>query len=107
MPAFEGAGGGAFDVLADPVIRVDGDRAEGRWLLRAGAGGAASPTPRRTPRHFARLRVQGGRQRPGPLTRSIRGWSAPTLEPVAQGEERAAERQVALIRRYPVGGPIG
>jgi hypothetical protein len=31
--------------------------------------------------HFARLRAQGGKQRPGPLTRSTRGWSVPTLEP--------------------------
>ncbi len=33
MPAFEQAGGWAFDVLADPVIHVDGDRATGRWFL--------------------------------------------------------------------------
>ena len=33
MPAFEEAGGWAFDVLADPVIEVAGDRASGRWFL--------------------------------------------------------------------------
>jgi hypothetical protein len=31
--------------------------------------------------HFERLRAQGGRQRPGRRTRSIRGWTVPTLEP--------------------------
>jgi hypothetical protein len=132
MPAFEGAGGWAFDLLADPVIHVRGDRADGRWFLltllidpdskeaawsmctleyeyvRQGSrwlflhnrcihehllapyaqgwgksGGsrlpstaAESPDP-----HFARLRSQGGKQAPGRLTRSIRGWSVPTLEP--------------------------
>jgi hypothetical protein len=33
MPAIEGAGGWAFDLLADPLIEVDGDRAQGRWFL--------------------------------------------------------------------------
>ena len=33
MPAYEEAGGWSFDVLADPVIEVDGDKAEGRWFL--------------------------------------------------------------------------
>ncbi|MFP6639211.1 MAG: nuclear transport factor 2 family protein, partial [Myxococcota bacterium] len=33
MPAFEEAGGWAMDLLANPVIRVDGDRAEARWFL--------------------------------------------------------------------------
>jgi hypothetical protein len=41
---------------------------------------AAKDTPSE---HFARLRAQGGKQRPGSLTRSIRGWSVPTLEPEA------------------------
>lgn len=31
--------------------------------------------------HFERLRAQGGKQRPGRRTRSIRGWTVPTLEP--------------------------
>jgi hypothetical protein len=132
MPAFEQAGGWAFDVLADPVIHVRGDGAEGRWFLltllvdpdskeaawsmctleyeyvrRAdrwyflhnrcihehllapyargwGASGGSrvpsqagdSPDP-----HFERLRRQGGKQSPGRLCRSIRGWTVPTLEP--------------------------
>jgi hypothetical protein len=134
MPAFEGAGGWAFDVLADPVIRVDGDRADGRWLLltlatdpdsgeaswsmctldyeyrrergrwrfqrnhcvhehllvpyatgwgRSGASRIPDAAKDAPPERFARLRAQGGRQRPGRLTRSIRGWSVPTLEPEA------------------------
>ena len=132
MPAFETAGGWAFDVLADPVIHVRGDHADGRWFLLTllvdpdskeaawsmatleyeyarvngrwyflhnrcihehllapyakgwGANGASrvpstaehSPDP-----HFEALRRQGGKQRPGRLTRSIRGWTVPTLEP--------------------------
>jgi len=132
MPAFEEAGGWAFDVLADPVIEVDDDRATGRWFLltllidpdtqeaawsvatldyeyareargwkfkrnhcvhehllapydkgwgRSGGSklpAAAQGTPEA---HLAALRRQGGKQRPGRLTRSIRGWSVPTLEP--------------------------
>lgn len=132
MPAFEGAGGWAFDVLADPVIHVRGDSAEGRWFLltllidpdsqepawsiatleyeylreegvwkfhrnrcihehllspydkgwgpRGGSRlpSAAAATPAA---HFERLREQGGKQRPGRHTRSIRGWTVPTLEP--------------------------
>lgn len=149
MPAFEGAGGWAFDVLADPVIRIDGDRADGRWLLLTLAtdpdGGEACWTmstldygyrrergrwrfhrnhcvhehllvPHATgwgrasrsripdaakdapPEHFARLRAQGGKQRPGHLTRSIRGWSVPTLEPAPPGEGRAADAPPARPR---------
>ena len=33
MPAFETAGGWSYDVLSNPLIRVDGDRAEARWFL--------------------------------------------------------------------------
>jgi ketosteroid isomerase-like protein len=134
MPAFEGAGGWAFDLLADPVIHTDGDAATGRWLLltlatdpesgeaswsmstldygykrergrwkfhrnhcvhehllvpyakgwgRSGTSRIPDAAKDAPPAHFARLRAQGGKQRPGPLTRSIRGWSVPTLEPGA------------------------
>jgi hypothetical protein len=31
--------------------------------------------------HFDRIKSQGGKQRPGRRTRSIRGWTVPTLEP--------------------------
>ena len=31
--------------------------------------------------HFELLKQQGGKQRPGRRTRSIRGWTVPTLEP--------------------------
>ena len=139
MPAFEGAGGWAFDVLADPVIHVDGDRAEGRWLLltlatdpdggeatwsmctldyeyrrergrwkfhrnhcvhehllvpyehgwgRSGTSRIPDAAKDSPPEHFARLRAQGGKQRPGRLTRSIRGWSVPTLEPEPEAPRR-------------------
>ena len=38
------------------------------------------------------FRAQGGKQRPGRLTRSIRGWSVPTLEPAAdRGEKRSTD----------------
>ena len=33
MVAFEAAGGWAFDILSNPVIDIDGDRAEARWFL--------------------------------------------------------------------------
>ena len=33
MPSYEEAGGWAFDILADPVIEVDDDKAKGRWFL--------------------------------------------------------------------------
>ena len=139
MPAFESAGGWAFDVLADPVIHVDGDSATGRWLLltlatdpdggeaswsmctldyaykrergrwrfhrnhcvhehllvphatgwgRSGASRIPDAAKDAPPEHFARIRAQGGKQRPGPLTRSIRGWSVPTLEPGQAGAPR-------------------
>ncbi len=132
MPAFEGAGGWAFDVLADPVIHVRGDTAEGRWFLLTllidpdsqapawsiatleyeyvredggwkfhrnrcihehllspydagwgprGGSRVPSQTGAAPQVHFERLRSQGGKQRPGKRSRSIRGWSIPTLEP--------------------------
>ena len=31
--------------------------------------------------HFEQIEKQGGKQRPGRRTRSIRGWTVPTLEP--------------------------
>jgi hypothetical protein len=34
-----------------------------------------------SPMNFDVVRSQGGKQRPGHLTRSIRGWTVPTLEP--------------------------
>ena len=34
-----------------------------------------------TPMNFDLVRAQGGKQKPGRLTRSIRGWTVPTLEP--------------------------
>lgn len=137
MPAFESAGGWAFDVLADPVIRVDGDRALGRWFLltlltdpeggeaawsvctldyeylrergrwkfhrnhcvhehllvpyatgwgRSGGSRVPAAAADAPPEHFARIRTQGGKQRPGRLTRSIRGWSVPTAEPERRPE---------------------
>jgi len=130
-------------LLADPVIHVDGDRAEGRWLLltlatdpdggeasstmstldyeyqrergrwrfhrkhsvhehllvpyakgwgRSGASRIPDAAMNAPPEHFARLRAQGGKQRLGRLTRSIRGWSVPTLEPAAaRGERRSTD----------------
>ncbi|MCH2170552.1 nuclear transport factor 2 family protein [Myxococcota bacterium] len=132
MPAFEEAGGWAFDLLADPVIQVDGDRAHGRWFLLTllidpdtqeaawsmatleyeyareaegwkffrnrcihehmlapydagwgAAGGSRLPDAaiQNPDAHFETLRRQGGKQRPGTLSRSIRGWTVPTLEP--------------------------
>ena len=132
MPRFEEAGGWAFDVLADPVISVDGDTATGRWFLltllidpdtqeaawsiatldyeyarepdgwkfrknhcvhehmlspydkgwgRSG-GSKLSEASAGTPEdHLEAIRRQGGRQRPSRYTRSIRGWTVPTLEP--------------------------
>jgi hypothetical protein len=38
-----------------------------------------------SPLNFDRVRAQGGKQKPGPLTRSIRGWTVPTLEPEGRG----------------------
>jgi len=132
MPAFESAGGWAFDLLADPVIEVDGDRAEGRWFLLTllidpdtqepawsmatleyeyrretegwrfyrnrcihehmlspyskgwgPAGGSKLPDAAQAMpiQHFDRIHAQDGKQRPGRLSRSIRGWTVPTLEP--------------------------
>lgn len=34
-----------------------------------------------SPFRFELIKQQGGKQRPGKLTRSIRGWTVPTLEP--------------------------
>lgn len=132
MPGYEEAGGWSFDVLANPVIEVDGDRAEGRWFLLTllidpdnqkpawsiatldyeyirkgerwlfhknhcihehilspydkgwgpeGGSRVSSATEAAPQIHFEKLRAQGGKQRPGKRTRSIRGWSVPTLEP--------------------------
>ena len=139
MPAFETAGGWAFDVLANPVIRVEGDRATGRWFLltlltdpedgeaawsvctldyaykrergrwrfhenhcvhehllapyatgwgRSGRSKLPQAAAAAPAEHFARVRAQGGKQRPGPLTRSTRGWSVPTLAPEPSAGER-------------------
>lgn len=33
MPAFETAGGWSYDLLGNPLLEVDGDRAFGRWFL--------------------------------------------------------------------------
>ena len=33
MRSYEENGGWAFDILSNPIISVDGDRAEGRWFL--------------------------------------------------------------------------
>jgi hypothetical protein len=132
MPRFEAAGGWAFDLLADPVIEVDGDRAQGRWFLltllidpdtqeaawsmatleyeytrergqwrfarnrcihehllvdhrtgwgRSGRSKVPDLTAQEDPGRFAAIRALGGRQRPGRLCRSIRGWTVPTREP--------------------------
>lgn len=135
MPHYEEAGGWAFDMLTNPVIRVDGDSAEGRWFLftllvdpdtkeaawnvatleyeyareadgwkflrnrcisehqgvayetgwgRSGRSRVTSFTEAeaaQTPLNFDAVRAQGGKQKPGKLTRSIRGWTVPTLEP--------------------------
>jgi hypothetical protein len=135
MPQYEEAGGWAFDMLTNPVIRVDGDRAEGRWFLFTllvdpdtkeaawnvatleytyareedgwkflsnrcisehqsvpyatgwGMSGRSRVTSftkaeaTATPMNFDLVRAQGGKQKPGRLTRSIRGWTVPTLEP--------------------------
>lgn len=138
MPQFEQAGGWAFDVLGNPVIEVDGDRAEGRWFLltllidpdtqeaawnvatleyeylreqgawkfhrnrcvsehqlvdyfkgwgKSGGSRVSSVTEAEqagSPFRFEQIAAQGGKQRPGKLTRSIRGWTVPTLEPDAE-----------------------
>ncbi len=135
MPAYEEAGGWAFDMLTNPVISVEGDRAEGRWFLftllvdpdtkeaawnvatldyvyareaegwkfltnrcvsehqsvayttgwgKSGQSRVTSFTEAEAavlPLNFDLIRAQGGKQKPGPLTRSIRGWTVPTLEP--------------------------
>jgi len=132
MPSFEEAGGWAFDILADPVIEVHGDKAEGRWFLLTllidpdtqnpawsiatldyeyiferghwkfyknhcihehllssyekgwgyqGGSHVSSGTEAMPLAHFDKLLQQGGRQSPGKHTRSIRGWTVPTLEP--------------------------
>ena len=135
MPAYEEAGGWAFDMLTNPVITVDGDTAEGRWFLftllidpdtqeaawnvatleyeyareadgwkflrnrcisehqsvayatgwgKSGRSRVTSFTEAeaaQSPLNFDRVRALGGKQKPGRLTRSIKGWTVPTLEP--------------------------
>jgi len=137
MPHYEEAGGWAFDMLTNPVISIDGDKAEGRWFLftllvdpdtkeaawnvatleytyvretdgwkfltnrcisehqsvpyatgwgKSGKSRVTSFTEAEaasTPMNFDLVRAQGGKQKPGRLTRSIRGWTVPTLEPEA------------------------
>ncbi|HPG26133.1 MAG TPA: hypothetical protein PLW10_10910, partial [Myxococcota bacterium] len=46
-----------------------------------GGSQASSHTDAAPQQHFERLLAQGGKQRPGKRTRSIRGWTVPTLEP--------------------------
>ncbi|MAG33952.1 MAG: hypothetical protein CL908_23985 [Deltaproteobacteria bacterium] len=46
-----------------------------------GSSQISSHTDAAPQQHFERLNAQGGKQRPGKRTRSIRGWSVPTLEP--------------------------
>ena len=47
----------------------------------AGGSHVSTATEGAPQAHFERVRAQGGKQRPGKKTRSIRGWSVPTLEP--------------------------
>ena len=53
---------------------------EGGWG-RSGGSRVSSATEGSPAAHFEALRAQGGKQRPGTLTRSIKGWTVPTLEP--------------------------
>ena len=53
---------------------------EGGWG-RSGGSRVSSTSDGSPAAHFETLRAQGGKQRPGKLTRSIRGWTVPTLEP--------------------------
>lgn len=135
MAAYEEAGGWAFDILSNPIVKVSGDRAEGRWFLltllidpdskeaawnvatleyeyvreadgwkflknrcisehqlvpyfagwgKSGQSRASSFTEAEAldmPMNFDLVKALGGKQRPGKLCRSIRGWSVPTLDP--------------------------
>ena len=132
MPSFEEAGGWAFDILADPVIELHSDKAQGRWFLltllidpdtqkpawsiatldyeyicergqwkfyknhcihehllspyekgwcNQGGSHVSSTTEAMPLAHFDQLIKQGGKQRPSKHTRSIRGWTVPTLDP--------------------------
>ena len=53
---------------------------EGGWG-RSGGSRVSSASEGSPAAHFEKLRAQGGKQRPGTLTRSIKGWTVPTLEP--------------------------
>ena len=53
---------------------------EGGWG-RSGGSRVSSASEGSPAAHFETLRAQGGKQRPGKLTRSIKGWTVPTLEP--------------------------
>jgi hypothetical protein len=53
---------------------------EGGWG-RSGGSRVSSASEGSPAAHFETLRAQGGKQRPGTLTRSIKGWTVPTLEP--------------------------
>ena len=48
---------------------------------RSGGSRVSSASEGSPAAHFETLRAQGGKQRPGKLTRSIKGWTVPTLEP--------------------------
>lgn len=135
MAKYEESGGWAFDILSNPIIKVDGDSAEARWFLltllidpdtkgaawgiatleyeyvrergawkffrnrcisehqladyaagwgERGASRVSSVTLEEqagSPFRFDLVRAQGGKQKPGKTSRSIRGWTVPTLEP--------------------------
>jgi len=53
---------------------------EGGWG-KSGGSRVSRATEGSPEDHFEKIRAQGGKQRPGRLTRSIRGWTVPTHEP--------------------------
>ncbi len=47
----------------------------------SGASRVTSYTEADSPEHFEHIKAQGGKQLPGKLSRSIVGWTVPTMEP--------------------------
>lgn len=57
-----------------------------------GGSHVASQTDAAPQAHFEKLQAQGGKQRPGKRTRSIRGWTVPTLDPTPESSADSRHR---------------
>lgn len=82
MPQFEGAGGWSYDVLSNPILRVEGDRAYGRWFLLTFL---IDPDTQKPAWAFATLEYEYAREKEGWRFKKNRCISEHMLAPYEKG----------------------